>query len=54
MNLRQGLIAIGVTLGSLVWALIDEKSFNAYWWLILPVTIGVALYDAMLKEKTEG
>lgn len=49
-NLTLGIF--GTVLG-VAWALIDAKSFNAYWWLIPLVTLGASIYSAMLKNKIE-
>jgi hypothetical protein len=47
------ILMVVVALVNVAWDLI-EKSFNAYWWVILPITLGIGLYDSMLTAKTEG
>lgn len=53
MKKKYLFLSTAVAVVALAWDLVDEKSFTANWWMILPITLGVGLYDAMLKSKTE-
>ncbi|HEX7912499.1 MAG TPA: hypothetical protein VF534_31030 [Paraburkholderia sp.] len=53
MKAKYLILTVAVALIAVVWDLIDGKSFTFNWWIILPVMLGIGLYDSMLKTKTE-
>lgn len=47
------ILGVFVVVVCVAWAFIDAESFNANWWLILPVAVGATIFSAMLKNKSK-